>query len=51
LEAIRVRIWINGMAAEEVWNPKSMGANLGSRGFWVEQVPKEEEKQATDASP
>jgi hypothetical protein len=33
LGAIWVRIWMNGMAAEGLWNPKSMGAKLGSRGF------------------
>jgi hypothetical protein len=40
-----------GMAVEEVWNPKSVGAKLGSRGFRVERVPKEEEKRATGALP
>jgi hypothetical protein len=42
---------MNGMVAEGVWNPKSMGAKLGSIGFWVEQVPKEEEKRATGVLP
>jgi hypothetical protein len=42
---------MNGMAAEGLWNPKSVGAKLGSRGFWVEQVPKEEEKRATRVLP
>jgi hypothetical protein len=39
------------MAAEEVWNPKSAGAKLGSRGFQVEREPKEEEKRVTGALP
>jgi hypothetical protein len=38
---------MNGMAAEGVWNPKSKGEKLGSRGFRGERVLKEEEKQAT----
>jgi hypothetical protein len=42
---------MTGMAAEEVWNPKYVGAKLGNRGFWVERVPKEEEKRVTDALP
>jgi hypothetical protein len=46
-----VWIWMTGMAAKEVWNPKSVGAKLGSKGFWVERVPKEEEKRATGALP
>jgi hypothetical protein len=51
LGAIRVQIWMTGMAAEGVWNPKSMGVKLGSRGFWVERVLKEEEKWVTGALP
>jgi hypothetical protein len=51
LGAIRVWIWMKRMVAEGVWNPKSMGAKLGSRGFQVERVPKEEEKRATGALP
>jgi hypothetical protein len=42
---------MTGMAAEEVRNPKSVGAKPGSRGFRVEQMPKEEEKRATGALP
>jgi hypothetical protein len=51
LGAIQVQIWMTGMVAEGVWNPKSMGAKLGSRGFQVERVPKEGEKQVTGALP
>jgi hypothetical protein len=42
---------MNGMAAVGVWNPKSVGAKLGSRGFQGEQVLKEEEKRATSVLP
>jgi hypothetical protein len=42
---------MNRMAAERVWNPKSMGAKLRSRGFRGERVLKEEEKRATGALP
>jgi hypothetical protein len=51
LGAIRVRIWMNGMAAERVWNPKFVGAKLRSRGFRGEWALKEEEKRATGALP
>jgi hypothetical protein len=51
LGAIRVRIWMNGMAAERVWNPKFVGAKLRSRGFWGEWALKEEEKRMTGALP
>jgi hypothetical protein len=43
-----MRIWMNGMAAEEARNPKSVGTKLESRGFWGERARKEEEKRATD---
>jgi hypothetical protein len=33
LGAIRVRIWMNGMAAEQTKNPNPLKAKLGSRGF------------------
>jgi hypothetical protein len=39
------------MVVEGIWNPKSMGMKLESRGFWSERVLKEEEKQATGDSP
>jgi hypothetical protein len=42
---------MSGMAAERAENPKSVGTKIGSRGFWVEQMPKEEEKRATGALP
>jgi hypothetical protein len=42
---------MNGMAAEGVWNPKSAGVKLGSRGFRGEQALKEEEKRATGDLP
>jgi hypothetical protein len=42
---------MNGMAAVGVWNPKSVGVKLGSRGFWGERALKEEEKQATGVLP
>jgi hypothetical protein len=51
LGAIRVQIWMNGMAAEGVWNPKSVGAKLRSRGFWGKQALKEEEKRAIGVLP
>jgi hypothetical protein len=41
---------MNGMAAVEVWNLKSVGGKLGSRGFWGKQALKEEEKRATGDS-
>jgi hypothetical protein len=49
LGAIRVRIWMSGMVVERVENPNPMGTKLGRRGFWVERMPKEEEKRATGA--
>jgi hypothetical protein len=42
---------MNRMAAEGVWNPKSVGVKLGSRGFWGEQALKKEEKRATGDLP
>jgi hypothetical protein len=42
---------MSGMAAERAENPKSVGTKLGSRGFWVERMPKKEEKRATGALP
>jgi hypothetical protein len=51
LGAIRVRIWMSGMVAGRAENLKSVGAKLGSRGFRVERVSKEEEKRATGALP
>jgi hypothetical protein len=42
---------MNGMAAEGVWNPKSVGVKLGSRGFRGEPALKEEEKRATSDLP
>jgi hypothetical protein len=42
---------MNGMAAERVWNPKSVGAKLRSRGFWGKRALKEEEKRATGVLP
>jgi hypothetical protein len=41
---------MNGMVAVGVWNPKSVGENLGSRGFRGERALKEEEKRATGVS-
>jgi hypothetical protein len=41
---------MNGMAAVGVWNPKSVGEKLGSRGFRGKRVLKEEEKWATGGS-
>jgi hypothetical protein len=38
---------MNGMAAVGVWNPKSMGVKLRSRGFRGERALKEKEKRAT----
>jgi hypothetical protein len=49
LGAIRVQIWMSGMVAERTRNPNPMETKLGSGGFWVEQMQKEEEKRATDA--
>jgi hypothetical protein len=42
---------MSGMAAEQAENPKSVGTKLGSRGFRVERMLKEEEKRATGALP
>jgi hypothetical protein len=42
---------MNGMAAEGVWNPKSVGSKLRSRGFRGERALKEEEKRATGVLP
>jgi hypothetical protein len=42
---------MNRMAAERVWNPKSVGAKLRSREFWGKRALKEEEKRATVALP
>jgi hypothetical protein len=42
---------MNGMATERVWNPKSVGAKLGSEEFRGKQALKEEEKRATGALP
>jgi hypothetical protein len=39
------------MAAERVWNPKSVGAKLRSRGFWGKRALKKEEKRVTGALP
>jgi hypothetical protein len=33
LGAIRVQIWMSGMAAEQMRNPNPMGTKLGSKGF------------------
>jgi hypothetical protein len=44
LGAIRVRIW---MAVERAENPNPVGMKLGSEGFRVERMPKEEEKRVT----
>jgi hypothetical protein len=40
---------MSGMVAERAKNPNPLGTKLGSRGFQVERMPKEEEKRATDA--
>jgi hypothetical protein len=40
---------MSGMVAEQAKNPNPLGTKPGSRGFLVEQMPKEEEKRATDA--
>jgi hypothetical protein len=37
------------MVAERAENPNPVGAKLGSEGFWVERMPKEEGKRATGA--
>jgi hypothetical protein len=42
---------MNGMAAEGVWNPKSVGVKLGSRGFRGERALKEKEKRVTGDLP
>jgi hypothetical protein len=39
---------MSGMVAEQAKNPNPLGTKLGSRGFKVEQMQKEEEKRATD---
>jgi hypothetical protein len=49
LGAIRVRIWMSGMVAERAENPNPVGTKLGSRGFRMEQMPKEKEKRVTGA--
>jgi hypothetical protein len=41
---------MNGMAVVGVWNPKSVGKKLESRGFQGERALKEEEKRATGDS-
>jgi hypothetical protein len=35
---------MNGMVAEQAKNPDPLGTKLGSRGFRVERMSKEEEK-------
>jgi hypothetical protein len=35
------------MVVERAENPNPVGTKLGSEGFWVERMPKEEEKRAT----
>jgi hypothetical protein len=40
---------MSGMVAERVESPNPLGTKFGSRRFQVEQMPKEEEKQATGA--
>jgi hypothetical protein len=40
---------MSGMVAERAENPNPLGTKLGNRGVQVEQMPKEEEKRATDA--
>jgi hypothetical protein len=42
---------MNGMVAERVWDPKSVGAKLRSRGFWGKQALKEEAKRVTGVLP
>jgi hypothetical protein len=37
------------MVAERAENPNPVGTKLGSRGFRVERMPKEEEKRVTGA--
>jgi hypothetical protein len=49
LGAIWVWIWMSGMVAEQAENPNPLGTKLGSRGFQVERMPKEEEKRVTGA--
>jgi hypothetical protein len=41
---------MSGMVVERAENPNPVGTKLGSRGFWVEQMPKEKEKRAIGAS-
>jgi hypothetical protein len=41
---------MNGMAAEEARNPKSVGAKLENRGLWGKRALKEEEKPTTGDS-
>jgi hypothetical protein len=40
---------MSGMVAEQAENPNPVGTKLGSGGFRVERMPKEEEKRATGA--
>jgi hypothetical protein len=40
---------MSGMVAERAENPNPVGTKLGSGGFQVERMPKEEEKRATNA--
>jgi hypothetical protein len=40
---------MSGMVVERAEIPNPLGTKLGSRGFRVERMPKEEEKWATDA--
>jgi hypothetical protein len=40
---------MSGMVAEQAENPNPLGTKLGSRGFQVERMSKEEEKRATGA--
>jgi hypothetical protein len=49
LGAIRVRIWMSGMVAEQTRNHNPMATKLGSRGSRVERMLKEEEKRAAGA--
>jgi hypothetical protein len=41
---------MSGMVVERAENPNPVGTKLGSRGFQVEQMPKEKEKRAIGAS-
>jgi hypothetical protein len=40
---------MSGMAAEQARNPNPLKTKLGSKGFKVERIRKEDEKRATDA--